>query len=51
MPTEREKLIQDINGLKASICLAWMDMIFKPMTAAEREELISANPTANRGLS
>lgn len=30
---------QDINGLKEKISLAWMDMISKPMTAAERGEL------------
>ena len=39
MPSEREKLVRDINGLKESISLAWMDMISKPMTAAERGEL------------
>jgi len=39
MPSEREKLVQDINGLKEKISLAWMDMISKPMTAAERGEL------------
>ena len=39
MPSEREKLVRDINSLKESISVAWMDMISKPMTAAEREEL------------
>jgi len=39
MPSEREKLVQDINGLKEKISLAWMDMISKPMTGAERGEL------------
>jgi uncharacterized coiled-coil DUF342 family protein len=39
MPSEREALVQDINGLKESIRLAWMDMISKSMTAAERAEL------------
>jgi SMC interacting uncharacterized protein involved in chromosome segregation len=39
MSSEREKLVRDINGLKESISLAWMDMISKPMTAAERAEL------------
>ncbi len=39
MPSERESLVRDINGLKESIRLAWMDMIAKPMTAAERAEL------------
>ena len=38
MPTEREELIRDIDGLKESICLAWMDMLSKPMTGAERED-------------
>ena len=45
MPTERENLIQDINGLKASICLAWMDMISKRMTAGERLELAQSLDT------
>ncbi len=39
MPSEREKLVQDINGLKESISVAWVDMISKPMTTAERGEL------------
>ena len=39
MPSEREALVRDINGLKESISLAWMDMISKSMTAAERAEL------------
>jgi hypothetical protein len=39
MLSEREKLVRDINGLKESIGLAWMDMTSKPMTTAEREEL------------
>lgn len=39
MPRERENLVRDINGLKESISLAWMDMISKPMTAMERGEL------------
>jgi predicted nucleic acid-binding Zn-ribbon protein len=39
MPSEREKLVRDINSLKESISVAWMDMISKLMTAAEREEL------------
>ena len=42
MPSEREKLVRDINGLKESISVAWMDMISKPMTAAERGELRSS---------
>jgi hypothetical protein len=37
--TERETLVRDINGLKESIRLAWMDMVSKPMTASERREL------------
>ena len=36
---EREKLVRDINTLKESISVAWVDMISKPMTAAERGEL------------
>jgi uncharacterized coiled-coil DUF342 family protein len=39
MPSEREKLVQNINRLKESISLAWMDMVSKPTTAAERGEL------------
>lgn len=39
MSSEREKLVRDINALKESISLAWMDMISKPMTVAERAEL------------
>jgi len=38
MSSEREALVRDINGLKESISLAWMDMISKSMTAAERAE-------------
>jgi hypothetical protein len=39
MPGEREKLVGDINRLEESITSAWMDMIAKPMTTAERAEL------------
>jgi hypothetical protein len=39
MPSEREALVREINGLKESIRLAWMDMISKSMTGAERAEL------------
>jgi hypothetical protein len=39
MPSERDKLVRDINGLKESISLAWVDMISKPMTATKRGEL------------
>ena len=39
MATEREKLAQDIKGLRENISLAWVDMISKPMAAAERREL------------
>jgi hypothetical protein len=39
MSTEREKLVRDINGLKESVRLAWLDMVSKPMTSAERREL------------
>jgi flagellar hook-associated protein FlgK len=39
MPSEREKLARDINGLKQRITLAWVDVISKPMAPAERREL------------
>jgi flagellar hook-associated protein FlgK len=39
MPSEREKLARDINGLKERITLAWVDVISKPMAPAERREL------------
>ena len=39
MPSEREKLIRDIDGLKQSIQLAWHDMLSKPMKTGERQEL------------
>ena len=39
MSSEREKLVRDINSLKESVSVAWMDMISKPMTAAELGEL------------
>ena len=39
MLTEREKLVQDIDDLKKNIGLAWLDVISKPMTAGERQEL------------
>jgi flagellar biosynthesis/type III secretory pathway ATPase len=50
MPTERQELIRDIDGLKESICLAWMDMISKPMTPAEREELAKSLDTLVKDL-
>jgi hypothetical protein len=50
MPTEREELMRDIDGLKESICLAWMDMLSKPMTGAEREELAQSLDTLVRDL-
>src|SRR5262249_42942710 len=37
--TEREKLAQGLKGLRENISLAWVDMISKPMAAAERWEL------------
>jgi hypothetical protein len=40
MATEREKLIRDINGLKESVRLAWLEMASQPMTSAERQELV-----------
>jgi sucrose-6-phosphate hydrolase SacC (GH32 family) len=39
MPSEREKLVRDIDGLKERIRLAWLDMASKPATPAEREKL------------
>jgi hypothetical protein len=39
MPTETEKLIRDINGLKESVRLAWLEMASRSMTSAERQEL------------
>jgi hypothetical protein len=39
MLTEQEKLVRDINGLKESVRLAWLDMASKSMTPAERQEL------------
>ena len=39
MPSERENLVRDIDGLKERIQSAWQDMLSKPMTAGERQEL------------
>jgi hypothetical protein len=39
MPTQRETLVEDINGLKERIGLAWVDMMSKPMQTLERREL------------
>jgi hypothetical protein len=39
MAHEQEKLLQDINGLKESIRLTWIDMNSVPMTPAERQEV------------
>ncbi len=39
MRIERENLIQDINVLKERLSLAWVDMVSKPMTPPERQEL------------
>ena len=39
MPSEREKLVRDIEGLKDRIRLEWTDILSKPMTAAERQSL------------
>ena len=39
MPTEQEKLIRDINGLKESVRLGWLEMASRPMGPAERQEL------------
>jgi len=39
MPSERENIVRDIDGLKERILSAWNDMLSKPLTAAERQEL------------
>ena len=39
MPSEREKLVRDIDHLKERIRLAWLDMVSEPMAAGERQEL------------
>jgi hypothetical protein len=39
MPSERERLVRDIDGLKERIQLVWHDMLSKPMTVGERQEL------------
>jgi hypothetical protein len=39
MSTEREKLVRDINGLKESVRLGWLETAAEPMTPAERLEL------------
>lgn len=39
MLSEREKLVRDIDGLKDRIQLVWQDMLAKPMTAGQRQEL------------
>jgi hypothetical protein len=36
---ELEKRVRDINGLKESIRLSWVEMASKPMSAAERRQL------------
>jgi hypothetical protein len=50
MPSEREKLVGDINRLKESITSAWMDMISNPMTTAERAELRNTIDSLIRNL-
>ena len=35
MSTEREKLVRDINGLKESVRLGWLETATKPMTPAD----------------
>ncbi len=37
--TEHERLLRDINGLKESVRLGWIDMASRPMTGQERREL------------
>jgi SMC interacting uncharacterized protein involved in chromosome segregation len=39
MSTERERLVRDINSLKERVSLVRLDMISKPITPAERQEL------------
>jgi hypothetical protein len=39
MSTERERLVRDINNLKERVSLVWLDMISKPITPDERQEL------------
>jgi hypothetical protein len=39
MSAERERLVLDINNLKERVSLVWLDMISKPVTRAERQEL------------
>jgi hypothetical protein len=39
MGTEQEKLVRDINRLKESVRLGWLDMASKPITPAERGDL------------
>jgi hypothetical protein len=39
MATEQEKLLRDINGLKETIRLTWVDVNSVPMTPAERQEV------------
>ena len=39
MPTEREILVRDIDGLKERLRLEWLDMISKPLEPVERQEL------------
>jgi hypothetical protein len=39
MTTDRERLVRDINDLKERVSLVWLNMISKPMTPAERQEL------------
>jgi len=39
MPTQREILVRDIDGLKERLRLEWLDMISKPLEPVERQEL------------
>jgi archaellum component FlaC len=39
MATELERLVRDINSLKERVSLVRLDMISKPITPAERQEL------------
>ena len=39
MATDLERLVRDINSLKERVSLVRLDMISKPITPAERQEL------------
>jgi SMC interacting uncharacterized protein involved in chromosome segregation len=39
VPTEREILVRDIDALKERVSSVWCEMISKPMSPVERQEL------------